>query len=120
MVGVDYLGEAASRESHGWPNGLFDICMFEKPRAAYHRAMWNNKPLVSIAFLDPSLDIDHGRDLWQWPKMASHWNLPRTYFGQVIQVCTKKQLTLRIILLYGIFLIVRELWKQRDIMMGKK
>ena len=86
--GVDYLGEAASRESHGWPNGLFDICMFEKPRAAYHRAMWNNKPLVSIAFLDPSLDIDHGRDLWQWPKMASHWNLPRTYFGQVIQVCT--------------------------------
>lgn len=50
--------------------------------------MWNNKPLVSIAFLDPSLDIDHGRDLWQWPKMASHWNLPRTYVGQVIQVCT--------------------------------
>ena len=86
--GVDYLGEAASRESHGWPNGLFDVCMFEKPRAAYHRAMWNNKPLVSIAFLDPSLDIDHGRDLWQWPKMASHWNLPRTYVGQVIQVCT--------------------------------
>lgn len=86
--GVDYLGEAAGKESHGWPNGLFDICMFEKPRAAYHRAMWNSKPLVSIAFLDPSLDIDHGRDLWQWPKMASHWNLPNSYLGQVIQVCT--------------------------------
>ncbi|WP_300724629.1 sugar-binding domain-containing protein [uncultured Bacteroides sp.] len=85
--GVDYLGEAVG-DSHGWPNGLFDICMFEKPRAAYHRAMWNDKPLVSIAFWDPSLDIDHGRDLWQWPKMASHWNLPKSYIGQVIQVCT--------------------------------
>lgn len=87
-VGVDYLGEAVGGKSRGWPNGLFDICMFEKPRAAYHRAMWNVTPLVSIAFLDPSLDIDHGRDLWQWPKMASHWNLPETYIGQVIQVCT--------------------------------
>lgn len=85
--GADYLGEAVG-QSHGWPNGLFDICMFEKPRAAYHRAMWNDKPTVSIACLDPSLDIDHGRDLWQWPKMASHWNLPESYIGQVIQVCT--------------------------------
>ena len=69
------------------PTGcLISVCL--RSLAAYHRAMWNNKPLVSIAFLDPSLDIDHGRDLWQWPKMASHWNLPRTYFGQVIQVCT--------------------------------
>ena len=85
--GADYLGEAVG-QSHGWPNGLFDICMFEKPRAAYHRAMWSDKPTVSIAFLDPSLDIDHGRDLWQWPKMASHWNLPESYIGQVIQVCT--------------------------------
>lgn len=87
-VGVDYLGEAVGGKSRGWPNGLFDICMFEKPRAAYHRAMWNEEPIVSIAFLDPSLDIDHGRDLWQWPKMASHWNLPNSYIGQVIQVCT--------------------------------
>jgi len=85
--GVDYLGESGSG-SRGWPNGLFDICMNEKPRAAYHRAMWNPEPMVRIAFLDPSLDIDHGRDLWQWPKMASHWNLPSSYIGQVIQVST--------------------------------
>ena len=85
--GVDYLGESGSG-SRGWPNGLFDICMNEKPRAAYHRAMWNPEPIVRIAFLDPSLDIDHGRDLWQWPKMAAHWNLPDSYIGQVIQVST--------------------------------
>lgn len=86
-VGVDYLGEAG-HNSFGWPEGLFDICMFEKPRAAYHRAMWNKKPSVSIAYLDPSLDIEHGRDIWQWPKMASNWNLPDSYREQVIQLCT--------------------------------
>lgn len=85
--GVDYLGEAIW-PSHGWPNGLFDICMVEKPRAAFHRAMWNPKPMVSIAVIDQSLDIDHGRDLWQWPKMASHWSFPHKYFGLIMEVRT--------------------------------
>ena len=86
-VGVDYFGEAGW-PSHGWPCGLFDICMNEKPRAAYHRAMWNNKPLVSIVVMDPSLDIDHGRDLWQWPNMASTWNFSARYDGLVMEVKT--------------------------------
>ncbi|WP_044268561.1 glycoside hydrolase family 2 TIM barrel-domain containing protein [Bacteroides timonensis] len=85
--GVDYLGEAGW-PSKGWPNGLFDICMFEKPRAAYHRAMWNPEPMVRIAIVDPSLDIDHGRDLWQWPKMAAHWNFPQSYRGMVMEIRT--------------------------------
>ncbi len=86
--GVDYLGEAVL-PSKGWPNGLFDICMGEKPRAAYHRAVWSpERPLVRIAAYDPSLDIDHGRDLWQWPNIAAHWNFPRSYMGMVFQVQT--------------------------------
>lgn len=85
--GVDYLGEAVL-PSKGWPNGLFDICMGEKPRAAYHRAVWNPEPIVRIAAYDPSLDIDHGRDLWQWPNIASHWNFPASYTGMVFQVQT--------------------------------
>lgn len=85
--GVDYLGEAVEG-SRGWPNGLFDICMFEKPRAAYHRARWNPEPMVRIAVMDPSLDIDHGRDLWQWPKMAAHWNFPARYEGMVMELRT--------------------------------
>lgn len=86
--GVDYLGEAGGA-SHGWPNGLFDICMVEKPRAAFHRAMWNPyKPMVSIAVLDNSLDMDHGRDIWQWPKMASHWSFPNKYYGLIMEVRT--------------------------------
>lgn len=86
-AGVDYLGESGF-PSRGWPNGLFDICMFEKPRATYHRAMWNEKPIVRIAVVDPSLDIDHGRDLWQWPKMAAHWNFPDSYQGMIMEVRT--------------------------------
>ena len=86
--GADYLGEAAHWPSKGWPNGLFDICMFEKPRAAYHRAKWNTEPVVRIAVMDQSLDIDHGRDLWQWPKMAAHWNFPDSYRGMIMEIRT--------------------------------
>lgn len=85
--GVDYLGESGW-PSKGWPNGLFDVCMFEKPRAAYHRAMWNPEPMVHIAVLDQALDIDHGRDLWQWPPIASHWNFPDKYRGMVMEIRT--------------------------------
>lgn len=85
--GVDYLGEAGW-PGKGWPNGLFDVCMFEKPRAAYHRARWNPEPMVRIAVADQSMDIDHGRDLWQWPKIAAHWNFPDKYIGLIMQVHT--------------------------------
>lgn len=86
-AGTDYIGEAGW-PSHGWPTGLFDICMIEKPRAAFHRAVWNDEPMVRIAVRDNALDIDHGRDLWQWPKMASVWNFPRSYEGLVIELNT--------------------------------
>lgn len=85
--GVDYLGEAGW-PSKGWPNGLFDVCMYEKPRAAYHRAMWNKTPMVRIAVKDPFADIDHGRDLWQWPAIVDHWNYPNKFNGLVIEVLT--------------------------------
>ena len=62
--------------------------MVEKPRAAFHRAMWNDEPIVRIAVRDNALDIDHGRDLWQWPNMAAIWNFPRAYEGLVIEVNT--------------------------------
>ena len=84
--GVDYLGES-SWPSLGWPNGLFDITMFEKPRAAFHRAMWNKEPMVRISVRDNALDIEPGRDLWQWPRVASHWNFPQ-YEGLIMEVLT--------------------------------
>ena len=85
--GVDYIGEAGW-PSHGWPTGLFDISLVEMPRAAFHRAMWNEEPMVRIAVRDNALDIDHGRDLWQWPNMAAMWNFPKSYEGLVIEVYT--------------------------------
>ena len=85
--GVDYLGEA-EWPGKGWPNGLFDVCMVEKPRAAFHRAMWNDKPLVRIAVKDQSLDIEPGRDLWQWPRIAAHWNFPDSYKGLIMEILT--------------------------------
>lgn len=86
-VGADYLGEA-TWPSKGWPSGLFDLCMFEKPRAAFHRAVWNPKPVVTIAVADQSLNIDPPRDLWQWPNLAEHWNFPQYSDGRMVEVRT--------------------------------
>ena len=44
--------------------------------------------MVHIAVLDQALDIDHGRDLWQWPPIASHWNFPDKYRGMVMEIRT--------------------------------
>jgi beta-galactosidase len=61
--------------------------MFEKPRAAFHRSVWNATPMVRIAVADQSLDIDPGKDHWSWPHLAAHWNFPQ-YKGHIIEVQT--------------------------------
>jgi len=52
--------------------------MFERPAAAYHRAVWKDEPIVKLAVVDPSLDIAAGKDHWQYPLMADYWNFPYT------------------------------------------
>lgn len=44
--------------------------------------------MVRIAVKDPFADIDHGRDLWQWPAIVDHWNYPNKFNGLVIEVLT--------------------------------
>jgi beta-galactosidase len=86
-TGIDYLGESSGWPSTGWPTGLFDECMFEKPRAAFHRSVWNNEPMVRIVVADQSLNIDPGKDHWSWPHLAAHWTFPQ-YEGHIIEVQT--------------------------------
>lgn len=85
--GVDYLGEAGW-PAKGWPGGLFDINMDEKPRAAFHRAMWNPQPMVSIAVEHQGFDIASARDLWQWPRRLPVWNFDAGTRGLIMQVYT--------------------------------
>lgn len=87
-TGQDYVGEA-SWPSCGWPTGLLDLSGKEKAQAVWHRAVWQqDKPVVGIAVRDDRLDFDHGRDLWQWPRMAAIWNFPFYYEGLVMEVQT--------------------------------
>jgi len=86
-AGVDYLGESSGWPSAGWPTCPFDVCMFEKPRAAFHRSVWNSTPMVRIAVVDQSLDIDPGKDHWSRPNLADHWTFPQ-YKGHIIEVET--------------------------------
>lgn len=98
-TGQDYVGEAGW-PSCGWPTGLIDLSGTEKAQGIWHRAMWNEgTPVVGIAVRDEGLDIDHGRDLWQWPNMAAIWNFPFRYEGLVMEVqtitnCEKVQLAI--------------------------
>ncbi|WP_159522981.1 glycoside hydrolase family 2 TIM barrel-domain containing protein [Sunxiuqinia indica] len=86
-AGIDYIGESTNWPSTGWPTGLFDVCMNEKPSAAFHRSVWNDEPMVRIAVADQSLNIDPGKPHWSWPFLAAHWNFPQ-YEGHVINVQT--------------------------------
>lgn len=86
-AGVDYLGESSGWPSKGWATSPFNTCMFEKPFAVFFRSVWSEEPIVSIAVVDQSLDIDPGKDHWSWPFMASHWNFPQ-YKEHIIQVQT--------------------------------
>ena len=87
-TGQDYVGEAGWPSS-GWPTGLIDLSGTEKAQGIWHRAAWQkDKPVVGIAVRDERLDIDHGRDLWQWPRIASIWNFPAYYEGLVMEVQT--------------------------------
>jgi beta-galactosidase len=86
-AGIDYLGESSGWPSTGWPTGLFDVSMFEKPIAAFHRSVWKDEPMVRIAVADQALNIDPGKDHWSWPYLAGHWNFPQ-YDGHIIEVET--------------------------------
>jgi beta-galactosidase len=74
-AGVDYLGNA-EWPGKGFPNGLFDVCMHEKSRSAYHRSVWSGKPVVSIEAVNNTLDIFQGQGIWQSVKTAAHWTFP--------------------------------------------
>lgn len=77
-AGVDYIGESMGWPSKGWAATLFDMCMDEKPRAAYLRAMWTDKPVLKMAVVDYSIDEDPGKDHWQTPPMVHDWTFPYT------------------------------------------
>ena len=83
---LDYWGESSGWPSKGWPTGIFDICMEEKPSAAFFRAVWNDEPIARLAIEDPSAPLDRGKDMWTWPLLVRHWNFPRHDNTQMMQV----------------------------------
>lgn len=84
--GVDYLGESGWPDK-GWPGGVFETTLREKPRGAFLRSEWNPEPMVRIAVVDPNLNIPQPRDLWTWPRMIDHWNFPQ-FANQLVQIQT--------------------------------
>ncbi|MFB6153660.1 MAG: glycoside hydrolase family 2 TIM barrel-domain containing protein [Halodesulfurarchaeum sp.] len=75
-AGVDYLGEARAWPSRGWATGLIDTSGEPKPEAGFHRSVWTDDPLVTIAVRDDDLDRPAGRPNWSWPPLADHWTFP--------------------------------------------
>lgn len=86
-AGVDYIGESSGWPSKGWPSCPFDMCMTEKPRAGYFRAMWNTVPHVGLYVIDYNLNEDPGKDHWQAPGMIHDWTFPYTD-ARVLQLQT--------------------------------
>jgi len=88
-TGIDYLGEAvAGWPCHGWNCSLIDTCGFPRPVSFLHRSLWTDKPMVYIAVVDESLDVQTAtKEHWAWPKMLSHWTLPKLE-GKDVKVLT--------------------------------
>ena len=82
----DYWGESSGWPSKGWPTGIYDVCMREKPQAAFFRAVWRDEPIVKIAVEDASAPLDRGKDMWTWPPLVAHWNFPRHDNTQMLTV----------------------------------
>lgn len=78
-TGIDYLGEAVPGwPCHGWNCSLIDTCGFPRPISQLQRSLWTEKPMVFLAVMDESLDVQkETKDHWYWPKMVSHWTLPK-------------------------------------------
>ena len=89
-AGVDYLGEAvAGWPFHGWNCCPLDTCGFLRPVAYLHKSFWTKEPMVHIAVMDKALDVAPATKAhWDWPKMVSHWTLPRQLVGQRVKVAT--------------------------------
>lgn len=77
-AGADYIGESMGWPSKGWAACPFDMCMNERPLAAYFRSVWTSRPVLGMGVVDYSLDIDPGKDHWQAPPMVHDWTLPYT------------------------------------------
>ena len=67
------LGRVQVGLVRGWPSAPFDMCMSEKPRGGYFRALWNEKPFLGLYVIDYNLDEDPGKDHWQAPGMVHDW-----------------------------------------------
>ena len=86
-AGVDYIGESMGWPSKGWSASPFDMTMYEKPRASYFRAVWNDRPSLDMYVIDYNLDEDPGKDHWQAPGMVRDWTFPYTD-SRVLQIHT--------------------------------
>ena len=78
-TGIDYLGEAVALwPCHGWNGSLVNTCGFRKPLSYLHESFWSEKPMVHLAVIDDRVAAaTPTKDHWGWPKMVSHWTLPK-------------------------------------------
>ncbi len=74
--GIDYLGEASSFPNKGWPGGLIDTAGRLKPGGQFHRSVWSDEPMVSVAVRTHG--FGKGEPAWSWGgyELAAHWNWP--------------------------------------------
>ena len=72
---IDYLGESQGWPAKGWEQGVFDMSLNPKPKAAYVRSFFKpEEPIVKIAVVDKK-----GDQMWNGVQtgndgMSDHWN----------------------------------------------
>ncbi len=86
-AGFDYLGESAGWPSKGWSAGLINTCGFRKARSYFYECVWSDKPMVSIAVFDDTIENSYESLHWTWPRIVSSWTLPH-FERQLVKLVT--------------------------------
>lgn len=74
-VGIDYLGEAVWPK-HGWDRGLVNIIGDAKPEYFFRQSLWSPTPMVYVAIGEATIRVNAITDIWNMPRVESHWNWP--------------------------------------------
>lgn len=78
-TGYDYFGESMGYPSKGWTGALLRTNGRRRPSFYMIQSYWSKTPMVHFSVMDYSLLDEGGKEHWDIPMLADHWNFPQFY-----------------------------------------
>jgi beta-galactosidase len=76
-TGIDYLGESMGEPAKGWSGSLIRTNGSRRPSFYQLQSYWSREPMVHFSVMDYSLSDEGGKEHWDIPMLADHWDFPQ-------------------------------------------